>query len=186
MKVKLNPMFEQASGQLGEIIFREMRGKTVASRKPAFTSAPSEEQTEHRERFKLAAAYGRGAMGAEDTRDLYVAAAKERDMPIFAVMIADYFNAPVIHNVDLSGYNGQAGNVIDVTVTDDFAVASVRVRITDELGTVLESGPAAENTDGTSRWHYSATTAVTSPVTIEIVAKDYPGGTTVKTENISF
>jgi hypothetical protein len=101
-------------------------------------------------------------------------------------MVADYFNAPVIHNVDVSGYSGLAGNVIDVTVTDDFAVESVRVKITDGLGNVLESGPATANTDGSSRWYYSVTENAVMPVTVEVIARDYPGGTTVKTVNKSF
>jgi hypothetical protein len=186
MKVKLNPMFEQVSGQLGDVVFRVIRGKVFASRKSAYASVPSEEQADHRERFKLAVAYGRGAMGDEDMHSMYESAAKERDLPIFAVMIADYFNAPTIHKVDLSGYNGQDGNVIDVTVTDDFAVASVFVKISDGQGNVLESGFATENIDSTSRWYYSARANVSVPVTIEVVAKDYPGGATIQTVSKSF
>lgn len=186
MKVKLNPMFEQVSGQLGEIVFREVRGRTVVSRKPVYTSVPTEEQTEHRERFKLASAYGRGALGTQASRSMYEAAARQRDLPIFAVMIADYFNAPVIHTVNLDAYNGQAGNVIEVTVTDDIAVASVRVKISDAQGNVVESGPAEEITDGTGRWNYIATTNAASPVTVEVIAKDHPGGTTVMTASKSF
>ena len=105
---------------------------------------------------------------------MYEAAAKERNMPIFAVIVADYFNAPVIHNVDLSGYNGEAGNVFDVTVTDDFAVASVQVKISDEQGNVIESGLATENNDGSSPWCYSVQNTFTEPVTVEVVAADYP------------
>ena len=58
MKVKLNPMFEQASGQLGGIVFREVRGRTFAGRKPSGSGEPTVDQAAQRERFKQAAAYG--------------------------------------------------------------------------------------------------------------------------------
>jgi len=43
MKVKLNPAVEEFRGSLGEIVFRQVRGKTIAARKPSVT-APVERQ----------------------------------------------------------------------------------------------------------------------------------------------
>lgn len=180
MKVTLHPMFEGASGGLGQLVYRRVRGKVVVARKPAVTAPPTEEQIEHRNRFKMAVDYGKGAMSGEDMRDLYTAAAKQRDLPVYAVMIADYFNAPTIHSLDLDGYTGAAGGVLDIIVTDDFAVASVTVRILDEGGNLVESGPAAQASDGPNRWNYSATATITSDVTIEVTARDFPGGVSVK------
>lgn len=128
--------------------------------------------------FCGAAAYGKSALADSEVRPLYEAIAKEKDMPIFAVMIADFFNAPTIHNVDLSAYNGQTGNAISILATDDFRVESVHVSITNDQGNVLESGNAIPVTDG--RWNYQATATITTPVTIEVVARDYPGGVTVE------
>jgi len=51
MKAKLHPMFEQVSGQMGEMVFRVVRGKVVVSRKPVITAEPTQGQVEHRERF---------------------------------------------------------------------------------------------------------------------------------------
>jgi len=62
MKVVLNPMFEQASGMLGDLVFREMRGKTIISRKATYNDEPTENQVEHRERFKQAVAYDKSVM----------------------------------------------------------------------------------------------------------------------------
>lgn len=180
MKVKLNPMFESARGQIGDLVFREMKGKTVVSRKPVITAAPTEGQIEARSRFKMAVDYGKGAMSGEDMRSLYKAAAKQRDLPVYAVMIADYFNAPTIHSLDLDGYTGQAGSVFGIIVTDDFAVASVTVQILDGFGNLVESGPASQAFDGPNRWNYNATATITSDITIEVVARDFPGGVTVR------
>ena len=181
MKIILNPMFEQASGQLGDLVFREVRGKTVASRKATVTGEPTVEQVAHRERFKQAAAYGKSALADATVRALYEAAAKEKDMPVFALTIADFFNAPTIDNVDVLAYNGQVGDLIRIMARDDFGVVSVHVTITTDQGVAIESGNAVESSAGSGQWVYTATTAVTSgtDVIINAVATDRPGGTAV-------
>src|SRR6266704_1509028 len=95
MKIKLNPMFEQASGQLGDIVFRAVRGEAVASRKPTVSGEPSADQTAQRELFKQAAAFGKSVMADASVRAVYEEIAKNKNIPVFAATIADYFNAPV-------------------------------------------------------------------------------------------
>ena len=188
MKVKLNPMFEEARGQLGDLVFREVRGKTFAGRKPSGSGEPTADQTAQRERFKQAAAYGKSALANESTRALYEAAAKNKDMPVFAATIADFFNAPVIDALDLVLYNGQEGDPITVSARDDFAVMNVHVSITDEQLNPIESGNAVETSAGSGRWVYTATTSVApdTNVLIKAVATDRPGGTAVKSEAKNF
>jgi hypothetical protein len=182
MKVKLNPMFDQASGQLGEMVFRELRGKTFVSRKPSVTAEPTENQVEHRERFKQAAAYGKSALADPLTRELYEEAAKNKNIPVFAATIADFFNAPVIDAVDLSAYNGQEGDIVRISARDDFGVVAVRVSITGNSGETIESGNAVAAAGG---WVYTATASVNAgtPVTVHVVATDRPGGTGVSSSN---
>jgi len=184
MKVKLNPAFEGMSGKLGEMVFREVRGRTVVSRKPALNgSEPTPGQTDHRERFKQAVAYGKSVMADPETRLLYEAAAKNKDMPVFALTVADFFNAPVIHEVDLTEYHGQMGNQIKIITGDDIGVIQVGVHITDLQNTPLEEGNAVETSPGSGHWIFTTTTNV-SPlpsVNIRVVATDRPGGTAVKT-----
>jgi len=184
MKVKLNPVFEQVRGQLGELVFRELRGKTVASRKPTVTGEPTVDQTAHRERFKQAAVYGKSALADPNTRTLYEEAAKVRNIPVFALTIADYFNAPTIYDVDLSEYNGQDEDVIKIKAGDDFGVAKVNVLITDNAtNVVLNSGDAVETVPGSGIWLYTAIGAVPASTTVQVsvVATDRPGGTAVQT-----
>src|SRR5258706_15444776 len=71
MKIKLNPMFEEARGKLGDLVFREVRGETVASRKPSMSGEPTVDQAAHRERFKLAAAYGKSVMADNNMPALF-------------------------------------------------------------------------------------------------------------------
>lgn len=180
MKVTLTPMFEEARGKLGNVVFREVNGKTIASRMPTFASPPSESQIANRERFKQAAAYGKSALADPEAREYYQAVAESRNMPIFAVTIADFLNAPVIDDVTLASYHGQAGDTIKVFARDDFDLASVHVSISEEGGNAIESGNADPVTGG---WEYTAAQNVTPGTTVNIlvVATDRPGGTSVTT-----
>lgn len=189
MKAKLNPMFEQVSGQLGDLVFRVMRGRTVISRKSlSATDDPTPGQVEQRQRFKQAVEYGKNALANESLRALYEAAAKQKNMPAFALTVADYFHAPTVSILDLSAYNGQTGDLIFVTASDDFGVAGVHVSITDSQDTLIENGEAALVNDGSGRWSYAAQNTIPEGITVNVkaVATDHPGGTALKTATKSF
>lgn len=180
MKVKLNPMFEQVSGQLGEMVFRELNGKTVVSRKPLVTAAATENQTEHRERFKQAAAYGKAALADPATRTLYETLARSKNIPVFAMTIADFFNAPVVDALDLATYSGQPGDLIRISARDEVGVVAVQVSIADSAGNPLESGAAVQVA---GHWVYTATETIEADtsVVVQVVATDRPGGMGVAT-----
>lgn len=178
MKVQLNPVVERASGALGELVFREIRGKTFVSRKPVASANPTEEQIAHRERFKKAAAYGKIAMADEAVRPLYEAAAKAKNIPVFSLTIADYFNTPTIEKVDYSQYDGKAGSFLLINATDDFEVVRVNVAIKDTEGNFLDWGDAVQES---GHWRYTAKVNVQTEVVLHITATDRPGGTAVQT-----
>jgi hypothetical protein len=188
MKFKLNPAFEQASGSLGDLVFREVNGKTIVSRKPSTNGEITEAQAAHRERFRQAAAYGKFALANQTTRELYESASEEKDISAFALCVADFLNLPSIKDVDLSAYHGQTGDTIKLITSDDFGVVNVHVVITNALGTILESGNAVEAPAGTGHWSYTATAAVAAgtTVTVKVTATDRPGGvaTTTTTQGI--
>ncbi len=164
MKFTLNPAFSQANGAMDEMMFRTVRGKVIAFRKPDLSKVVySEKQIAVRERFKEAADYGKGVMNDEDVRQMYEVVAQERGMPIFAVMVADYFNAPVITKVNTDAYTGQANQVIQVTARDDFGVARVHVKISDLSGTIIESGDAVNTSAARVPGHIPRSTQWTAP-----------------------
>jgi hypothetical protein len=179
MKVKLNPAIEGMSGQLGDLVFRELRGKTVVSRKATITTDPTEGQIVHRERFKKAAAYGKSALADVEARSMYEEAAKRREVPVFSVAVADYFNAPTINSVDVMGYQGEIGNTINIHATDDFGVKKVYVTIKDMQGHSIESGEAVQSAPGSDLWVYKATKQGQPLAKFQFVAVDRPGGTAV-------
>jgi hypothetical protein len=136
---------------------------------------------EQRKRFQQATIYAKIATGTDGIRELYAEKAKNRSgKTAYHVAIADYLNAPDIHDIDLSGYTGAEGDEIRMIVSDDFAVKSVHVQISSADGSAVEEG-CAVNTVG-NLWIYIATVNNATPGGNKIVvsASDIPGNVTEK------
>lgn len=58
--------------------------------------------------------------------------------------MADFFNAPVLDEVDLSAYSGNSGDPIIILAHDDLKVARLTVRINDQNVEEIESGEVVE------------------------------------------
>jgi hypothetical protein len=179
-KVKLNPVLEQLRGQVGDLVFKRYGDEIVISRKPDLEGIePSEAQLAQRERFRQAALYGKLALADPEAKALYTEAAKDGGKPVFALLVADFFNAPAVEEVDLSAYGGQVGDEIVILASDDFGVAGVDVDIADGGGNAVESGAATETPPDSGRWVYAAEAGVATGTTVRIAvtASDRPGGT---------
>lgn len=74
-----------------------------------------------------------------------------------------FFNAPVVDEVDLSGYSGQVGETILVPAHDDFQVTEVTLARTD--GTAIEKGDAVLSS---GLWAYTTTQTVLEGTTVRI------------------
>ncbi len=99
-KVKLNPVLEQFRGQIGDLVFKHCGDEVIVGRKPDRSGIqPTEAQLEHQERFRQAA--------------------KIKGKPLFSLTVADFFNAPVVVEVDHSAYGGDA---IVIRAHNDFKV----------------------------------------------------------------
>jgi hypothetical protein len=165
------------SGKIGDLlVFRQVDGKTIVSKIPQSPTSASEKQKGHRQRFQRATIYGKSALGDPLIKERYEAAAKKKKgSSAYSVAVADFFNAPDIHTVDLSGYTGAVGDPIRMIVSDDFAVKSVHVRILNADGSPVEEGLAI-NSEG-SVWIYTATQNNESldGDKIIVTASDLPG-----------
>jgi hypothetical protein len=181
-KITLNPALKAWHGKVGDLVFKQFAGKEIAASRPKARNNWTDQQKAQRENFKLAAVYGKAVMTDPQTKALYQAKSKQTGVPVFALTVADFFNVPVVDEIDLSGYGGKAGDTIKVRAHDDFKVAGVQVLIRDNGGTVLEQGAAQAATDGT--WQYTATSAVPvdQHVVIEVNAADLPGHKGTKTQ----
>ena len=185
MKIKLNPMFEEARGSLGQVVFRHLDGQTIAGRKPSFLAEPTAEQAAHRERFKQAAGFGKSVMADSSLRALYQVLAESKDMSVFNAAMADFLTLPSIESVGLAGYHGAIGDPIHITVRDEFGVVRVQVSVLDVSGDTLESGAAIETAAGSGLWTYTGQTSIAagSDLTIQITAADRPGGLASTTQS---
>jgi len=183
-RVKVNPIIERMSGKLGDLVFKRYGDEVIIVRRPDMSQRTfSPGQLTAQERFRRAAQYGKLALAEPATRAVYVAAAQAKGMPVFALTVADFFKAPVVDELDVSKYTGQAGASIVVLAHDDFEVSGVTVSIKDAGGQVVESGAATQAPPKSGRWVYTTTQAVASltGVSVTATASDRPGNMGVKT-----
>ena len=136
-KVKNNPVIDGISGSIGEMVFRQLpNGETWVSGKPDFSRRKfSQGQKSHQSRFKEAAAYARVAA---KTHPIYAQLAAGTVKSPYNWALSDWFNPPVIHNIQ------RMGNLIRVDASDNVMVAKVQVTILDAEGKVLEQGQAVQ------------------------------------------
>jgi hypothetical protein len=171
-KSKNNVLTHGLSGKIGDlIVFKQRDGKTYVSAAPRKAERESEKQKEHRNRFRKAASYAKEAQ----YEDNYLAVATQKGKPAYNLAIADFFNAPNIEKVDVSNYSGKAGDVILITVIDDFAVKAVTVRIIDNEGVLIEESSAVQS-ELDYEWVFTAqqNTDNLSGYKLEVLASDIP------------
>jgi hypothetical protein len=182
-KSKNNVITRGLSGKIGEmLIFRQVGGRTVVSTVTEQQLSASDAQTKHRKRFQQAAIYAKGAAHDEQAGDLYAAAAKQRKISAFNVALADFLNGPDIELVDISKYTGAPGDEIRIIASDNFAVESVFVNITNIDGSLVEEGYAVKGL--ANSWVYVAqqTNENLEGDRILITAADLPGNVTEQEE----
>ena len=92
-KVKLNPIFEEVQGQVGNMVLRRTyEGRLSLMKKPDMSNVEwSEAQAAHRQRFKEAVAYAHAAMANPQVRAVYEKAGAEKRKRAFQLAISDYF-----------------------------------------------------------------------------------------------
>ncbi len=181
-KITYSSFVERVKGGMGNVVYRKYRGEYLICRKgnPA-AGEDTEAQAAHKKRFREATNFGKRMMADDSIRPLYEQAAINRDLPVFAVCIADFFNAPTITSIDATEYHGHVGDPILIVAEDDMGVVRVNVTLSDDdEGTLIESGQAVETSLG--QWTYTATQPATPGITVQFQVNvfDRPGGTVVQ------
>lgn len=175
-KIDMNAVTQHMRGKLGDVVFRRRGERVYATLRPRVgiqTITPAVAQT--RLRFRQAVNYANAATRNPSAAAFYAEQAEKRGKNAFALAVGDFFNPPVVDEIDVRGYHRVAGGKISVLARDDSGVVSVMVTITDlTTAAVVESG-AALLSDG--YWVYTATTAAsaTHPLEITVTATDRPG-----------
>ena len=135
------------TGRLGDIILRMVDGRSVMSFYPKHRGGKrhwSRAQKMNHRLFKAGTAYGKRAVAIPEGRRYYESKLKW-GQHAENVAISDFMLHPEIREIDLSDYEGRAGNEIRVTVCHKYKVASVLVTILNALGLLVESGMAVED-----------------------------------------
>lgn len=179
---KFNVITHGLSGLIGDLlVFRQKAGKTIVANRPRPTSKPVKEiSLEFRAKFKRASAYAASIMSDDVLKAEYQQQAKIGQTG-FNVAFTDYQKAPEFYeDVDLTSYTGAIGDLLTVSVIDDFRVKTVHVAIKASDGSPLEEGNAVQS-ENELDWIYTVT-AVNAEVPgsrIIFTASDLPGNQTV-------
>ena len=93
--------------------------------------------------------------------------------------LADYLGRPEVVDIDISQWNGEVGEIIQIHARDNLMVFNVEVMIWEPGADaeVFESGEARQSKTDRSLWVYTTTTKVPhrSGVCVDVVAHDRPG-----------
>jgi hypothetical protein len=175
-----HPLFKGISGKIGGYVFRRMKDKIIISSAPRKRNHDSPLQKKRTAAFKRAAAYAKCQMCDPVSEADYRNGITDRKFSAYMVALADYLNAPKIHDVDTGGYRGVKGNSIYIDATDDFRVITVEVSITGSDGVLIEKGLARGYKNSKRVWYYKiCRTNKTLPGTkISITVRDKPGNAT--------
>ena len=136
-----------------------------------------ERKQDNRDRFKQSNKYASRAIKDEAIKKMYAAVATN-GQSAHNVAFSDAFHPPVITGVIANGYSGRRSDIITIQAKDNFKVASVKVAIYDENGSLIEAGIAVDNGDDLN-WIYTITRDVRGSKII-VRAYDLPGNETVK------
>ncbi len=177
-KMKLNPAVQSFTGQLGQMVHRQLWGQHVVSSAPDFSDRQlTDKQTAETDRFKRAGALWRSF--PPEVKAAYAAFGKKLRKPPYALFNCNFSRPPAVDEIDLAQYTGAAGQVIRVRATDFFEVKSVEVTVREAGGSVWESGPATKDELEPGAWLYQTKISLPNPtgLTVEAIAANWPGRT---------
>ena len=169
-EVRSNVLIRGTSGKLGDqVVMRLLRdGRTILCAMPDFSRRKlSKDQKAHHAKFKEAAAY---AKYAAQHQPIYAELAAGTMKNAYNIALSDFFHAPKIHRVEVKG------GAVRIQASDNVRVTSVKVKILNEEGSVLEQGealPADEHW-----WSYKPQTPLKGKLKVEVQAYDLAGNVT--------
>jgi hypothetical protein len=172
-----NPMMGTATGTVGLVYFRIVRGKQIVCNRPPRGRKFTQRQLENQERFGQSSKNTKALLQDPAIKEKYKARIDNNKFTAHMVAQSDMMNAPTVKDIDVSSYTGNVGDEIVVKANDDFGVTKVVVTVVAESGAVIESGEAVQNATLYLNWHYKA--SISNPdfktSTIKVAAFDLPG-----------
>ncbi|MCK7555802.1 hypothetical protein MKQ70_12550 [Chitinophaga sedimenti] len=168
-----NAISTGARGKFGKQVVVYFRyGKQIIAKAPRKRPGKGTEAQERtKANFRDAALWSAKVRKSPALHAIYKAGL-HGSLNVHNLAIADYLQAPVIHNVEI----GDSG--ITVTATDNFKVAGVKVQIYKRNGELVEGGQATQQDDST--WSYVPGKQQLDGCRIVVSAKDQPGNEAVR------
>ena len=167
-KVVLNPALRVLSGDVAGFVYRQQADGSVIMAKETLLD-PNREfsvaQLEQMQKFKEASARYRRLMEDAGTEAAYKKLIAERGLEsrLRALVIGDILKAPVISTLDISKFEGKAGDTIRVVAEDSVGVARLSLSVQDvTAGQLVEAAEMQMNglVSSTVEWVFTATAAV--------------------------
>ena len=170
-------------GKIGGLVVAKHGAGFIIRKRPERQRLQPTVRQQHRfDAFTAAVAYARSVVADPAQKAVYTAAGRSSGRRAYHLAVADAMHSPAIHDIDVSGYTGRAGQRIVIEATDDFGVDAVTVTVRDATGEIAETGTATARMEDRS-WEYTTRSDVPpgQAVVIEVTATDRPGNVTRRT-----
>jgi hypothetical protein len=180
-KIVLNPAIQVISGDVSGFVYRHQADGSVVIAKAGVRHGayePTPAQEAQMRKFKEASARYTRLMQEAGVKEAYekVLAAAGPGARMNAMVIGDILSAPKIDTLDLSTYQGRAGDTIRVLAEDNVGVARLEMAIFDQTaGAALETASYQldDRVRGELEWVYTATVDVPVDHAIEVQVAAY-------------
>ena len=182
-KRRINPSISDITGKIGDLIHYTRKGKPLTRSAPVRAKPFTESELKNQSRFRQAQIFARSALKVPLQRARYEKAAVGLDASGYNMAVSDFFHAPVVAELDLSGYTGRTGEGIRIQADEGrIGAVEVQVRIVDGAEAVVEEGIASRETDGVTWWYMAQRDLEPNQrLSITVTAIDQPGNRTTKT-----
>jgi hypothetical protein len=141
--VATNGLVKGFSGKFGnQIVFRQLRGKTIMARRSEPTKKQSIIQQENRSKFREATCFAKTMMRDVSKKEYYARVAKKLKLPnAYTAAITDFMRNPEIVNIRKSS-GDEEWTLHITTAKKNFQVKEVFVEVIDESDEAIVVGKA--------------------------------------------
>jgi hypothetical protein len=175
-KVKGNLVLGELSGKLGNLVVRQVGGKSVVQAAPVRQAPATAGELKNQQAFREAQAYARQSRMDPALWGIYMAEAKRRGGTSnpYAVAISDYRLAPVLHELKLLPDSQTGGQKLRIHATDNVLVTQIAVKIIKADRSLNATGLATRETDS-DWWQFPFPAGLTGLNTAEVTVSDLAG-----------
>jgi hypothetical protein len=169
--LKKNWLISGLSGRVGDLLFKNRKGKIIVMQRPNKpTKPPSEKQLANRARFARASRFSSAIRKNPELLKRYDVLT-EKPTDLFHLAVSDAAVPPTIHEIDIAAWQGNAGDSIRIHVTDNVWVATVSVTFFAADGTSAGQGAAQRDRTNPEEWRYTSGEAVAVHPGMRIVVR---------------